>query len=281
MKQYIASVLLNLYFKEGISLKGRKIGIVGVGHVGKKVAQLAGILGMVPLLNDPPRERKESGTGFVSLEEIQETCDIITFHLPLIHEGIDKTFHLADRAFFKRLSQKPFIINSSRGAVINTESIINALLTKKISGFAADVWENEPDLDLGLLKMTKIATPHIAGYSAEGKANGTAACVRAASQHFNFGLENWYPQTIPPPANPEILINAIHKTDEQVIAEAILASYNVMNDDAAFRADPSQFENLRNFYPIRREFEAFKVKIQNPNPKITNHLHHLGFQIIF
>ncbi len=275
--QYMASALVTLALKHGYSLQGKKIGIIGVGHVGSKVEQLARALGMVPLLNDPPRERNEKHGGFVSLEEIQETADIITIHVPLTHEGADKTYHMADEPFFHKLRKKPLLINTSRGPVVDTISVKNAITNNTISGFCADVWENEPDLDLELLEMTDIGTPHIAGYSVEGKANGTAACVRAASRYFNFGIDDWYPPLLPLPANPLIEINATGKTKEQVIAEAILASYNVMHDDAAFRQDPSRFEHLRNYYPVRREFGAYLVKVINSNPDILSSLLTIGF----
>jgi len=279
VRQYIASVLITLSIKHGFSLQGKKIGIIGAGHVGSKVAQLAEASGMIPLLNDPPRERIEKQGGFVSVEEIQETADIITFHVPLTYEGPDKTFHLADEGFIKRLGKRPLLVNTSRGPVIDTVAVKNALRAGKISGFAADVWENEPDTDKELLGMAEIATPHIAGYSVEGKANGTAACVQAASRFFNFGLDQWYPAFLPLPENPLIEINALNKTDEQIIAEAILATYDVMRDDARFRHDPSQFEYLRNYYPVRREFEAFTVKTTNSSPGLKQNLINIGFSI--
>jgi erythronate-4-phosphate dehydrogenase len=278
VKQYIASVLLNLHLMHEFDLTGKKIGIIGVGHVGQKVVQLAQILGMIPLLNDPPRERSEAATGFVSIEEIMETSDIITFHVPLNLTGINKTFHLADEYFFERLAKKPVIINSSRGAVVETKAVKNALITGKISGLCADVWENEPHLDHELLEKTAIATPHIAGYSVEGKANGTAMCVMAASRFFGFGLENWHPSFLPPPANPVIFTDLKNKSKEQVIAEAILATYDVMKDDAAFRKDPLQFENLRNSYPVRREFEAYSLHVPYPIPDLLQTLQSIGFK---
>jgi erythronate-4-phosphate dehydrogenase len=279
VRQYMASTLVTLALKNNFSLNGKKIGIIGVGHVGSKVAQLANSLGMISLLNDPPREKAENMGGFISIEEIQETADIITFHVPLTHDGPDKTYHLADDTFFRRLRKKPHLINTSRGPVVDTNSVKNAVCKGEISGFAADVWENEPDLDLELLKMADIATPHIAGYSVEGKANGTAACIQAASRFFGFGLDNWYPSPLPPPAKPIIELNAAGKTDEQIISQAIRASYNIMNDDTSFRKDPSQFENLRNHYPVRREFEAFSVKITNAQPGLKQKLINFGFKV--
>jgi erythronate-4-phosphate dehydrogenase len=275
----MASVLATLALKHGFSLQGKKIGIIGVGHVGSKVVDLARTLGMVPLLNDPPRERIEKKGGFVSLDEIQETADIITFHVPLAYDGPYKTYHIADEPFFRKLRKKPLLINTSRGAIVDAISVKNALANNTISGFCADVWENEPDLDLELLKMADIGTPHIAGYSVEGKANGTTACVRAASRFFDLGIDDWYPPLLPLPANPLIEINARGKAHEQVLTEAILATYNVMTDDAAFRDEPARFEYLRNYYSVRREFGAFKIKISNSLAGLKPKLLSLGFKI--
>jgi erythronate-4-phosphate dehydrogenase len=277
VRQYVASALAILSIKHNFILKGKKIGIVGVGHVGSKVAQLARASGMIPLLNDPPRQRAEIHNWFDSLQEIKRSADIITFHVPLTIEGVDKTFHLADRSFFESLDKKPFIINSSRGPVVDSEAVKIALSEGKISGFAADVWENEPAIDRNLVEMADIATPHIAGYSVEGKANGTAACVQAASRFFGFGLDKWQPEYLPPPVHPTININAKDKSAEQVMAEAILGAYNVMQDDETFRKDPSRFENLRNYYPVRREFSAYKVHLLNPRHELITMLNNIGF----
>jgi erythronate-4-phosphate dehydrogenase len=279
VKQYIASVLVTLAGNHSFSLSGKKIGIIGVGHVGSKVAQLAEALGMVPLLNDPPRARNEGSHGFVSLEEIQENADVITLHVPLSYDGPDKTLHLADENFFQGLRKKPLLINTSRGTIVDTHAVKNAIRKRSISRFTADVWENEPDLDVELQNMSYIATPHIAGYSVEGKANGTAACVRAASRFFGFGLDDWYPSPLPSPHKPLIEINATGKTNEQIIAEAILATYNVRYDDIILRNDPAQFENFRNHYPVRREFEAFTVECKNSSPDLNQQLITLGFKM--
>jgi erythronate-4-phosphate dehydrogenase len=280
VRQYLASALVRLALKHNFSLQKKKIGIIGVGHVGSKVAQLAEALGMIPLLNDPPRERNENLSGFVSLEEIQETADIITFHVPLNYEREDKTYHMANQEFFRKLRKKPLLINTSRGPVVETNAIKDAIGNGAISGFIADVWENEPDLDLKLMKMADIATPHIAGYSVEGKANGTAACVSNASRFFNFGIDSWYPSPLPLPENPLIEINARGKTNEQVVFEAILASYDVLKDDTNFRKDPAQFENLRNHYARRREFDTFSIIPAKSLTGLKQKLINIGFNII-
>jgi erythronate-4-phosphate dehydrogenase len=181
--------------------------------------------------------------------------------------------------FFKKLRKKPILINTSRGPVLDTNAVKAAIDRGEISGFTADVWENEPGLDLELMGMSDIATPHIAGYSTEGKANGTAACVQAASRFFNFGIDNWYPSPLPLPEKPFIEIDTHNKPEEQLIFEAILASYDVLNDDIIFRNDPSRFEDLRNHYPVRREFGAFTVNISNSSHELKERLNEVGFYL--
>ncbi|MFO7614110.1 MAG: 4-phosphoerythronate dehydrogenase [Bacteroidales bacterium] len=259
--QYVASALATLCLRQDYTLINKRIGIIGAGHVGTKTASLANILGMIPLLNDPPRERNEGSAGFAGLDEILETADIITLHVPLNLEGADKTYQLAGESFFNSLKKSPLLINTARGPVVGTEAVKNAIRKGRVSGFIADVWENEPALDLELLAMTDIATPHIAGYSVEGKASGTAACVRAASRFFGFGIDNWYPENLPQPANPLIQLENGAKSHEHLICEAVLATYDIMRDDAALRTNPGAFESLRDHYPPRREFEAYSVMV--------------------
>lgn len=277
VRQYMAAALVSFAKSRGFNLKNKTIGIVGVGNVGSKIVQLALALGMRPLLNDPPRERMEGSSGFVSLEEILEKADIISLHVPLNFEGPDKTYHLVDKEFFRKLLINPLLINTSRGAVTDTPAVIRAIKKGEISGHIADVWENEPEPDRRLLKLTDLATPHIAGYSAEGKANGTAACVRTASRYFGFGLDDWYPQELPQPAQPVIKINTNNKSEDQIISEAILATYDILQDDRAFRTDPSSFEPLRNTYPVRREFPAYTVALSQSTAELVNKLKAIGF----
>ena len=162
------------------------IGIIGVGNVGSKVAKVAQDFGMRVLLNDLPREEKEGAERFSSLEKIAEECDIITFHVPLYKEGKYKTFHLADEVFFQSLKRKPVIINTSRGEVIQTDALLKALNSQMISDAIIDVWEHEPEINRDLLEKTFIGTPHIAGYSADGKANATRMSLDAICKFFQI-----------------------------------------------------------------------------------------------
>jgi len=279
--QYITSALLSIAEMDSICLKDKTIGIVGVGNVGSKIQKVAETLGMNILLNDPPRERIEGPEGFCSFEKLVKGSDILTFHVPLNESGVDKTYHLADEEFFNQLERKPIIINSSRGEVIKTSALKNAINTGKISKTVLDVWEREPDIDLELLNQVDIATPHIAGYSAEGKANGTSVCVNAVNDFFNLGLKvNWYPENIPIlESGNSIAIDCNDKSDQDIIKEAVVGSYNIFEDDKRLRKSPDTFEKQRGEYPIRREFSHYNVILKKCKSKVNKRLKMLRFNI--
>ena len=195
--QYMASVLIHLAENNKFDLSSKTLGIVGVGNVGSRVAKLAEGFGMKVLLNDPPRAREEGEEQFVSLKEIAEKADIIAFHPFLNFEGIDKTYHLADDNFFNSLKRKPIIINASRGEVVETSALKKAMKNDLVSDVVLDCWENEPNIDLELLENVVISTPHIAGYSADGKANATTQSVQSVSCIYIFGLDSWEPNALP------------------------------------------------------------------------------------
>ncbi len=277
VNQYIASALFSWSMRNRMDLAGLTIGVVGVGNVGSKVARTCGILGMNVLLNDPPRERMEGSDGFVSLETIQKEADIITFHVPLNMSGADKTYHLGNEEFFQKLEKKPLIINSCRGEVIDSEAVYDAIEMNDIKGFIADCWEDEPDINLDLLNLVEYGTPHIAGYSKDGKANGTKMSVQAVSRFFNLGIDDWEPKNVELPANPVIEIDGNQRREYSILAEAILSTYDIENDDDALRTSPHLFENLRGDYPIRREFNSYTIKVNNVAQETLRKLKLLGF----
>lgn len=278
VEQYIASTLMVLAEQKNLDLKDLCIGVVGVGNVGSKVARICDLFGMKVLLNDPPRERVEGSAAFVSLKQVMDEADIITLHVPLNLKGEDATFHLGDEAFFADLKRKPILINSCRGEVVETLSVKTALQNGQISGFVCDCWENEPDLDLELLAMTKIATPHIAGYSKDGKATGTQMSVQAISQFFHLGLDNWQPSGVEPPANPVFELDGAGLNEQKIVSKAVLHTYYIRNDDSDFRKYPAQFEQLRGDYPVRREFPAFTIQAKNMKEETLEVLRKLGFR---
>ncbi len=279
VNQYIASALFSWTMRQRTDLAGKTIGIVGVGQVGSRVEKTCKTVGLNVLLNDPPRERAEGPAGFVSLEEIQKKADIITFHVPLNMTGTDATFHMVNKTFLHNLRKQPLLINSCRGEVFDSDATTNALETKNISGFIADCWENEPDIDLNLLNLADYGTPHIAGYSKDGKANGTTMSVQAISRFFNFGIDNWQPKGVEPPPHPSIEIDGNQRREYSVLAEAILTTYDIENDDEMLRAMPDLFEKLRGDYPVRREFHAHTIKLKNVEKRTVEKLKTLGFKI--
>ncbi len=239
--EYIVAAMLELAERPGFRLRERTLGVVGVGNVGSKVVRYAEALGMRVLQNDPPRQRAEGGP-FVSLDRVVAEADIITLHVPLTKSGTDATFHLLE-------PRRGILINSSRGAVLDN----TALLTAKLDGLVLDVWEGEPNLLPELLEKVDIGTPHIAGYSFDGKVNGTRMIYEAACKCSGF-VPAWQPQ-LPSPPMPHIEVTvASGEDDEDVLRRVIRQVYAINSDDAALRANPKHFDKLRAEYPVRREF---------------------------
>ena len=280
--QYITSLLLNQAFRAKRPLDGLTLGVIGVGNVGSKVARNARALGMRVLLNDPPRARREGPAAFAGADEICRQADFITCHVPLNREGIDNTFHYADENFFTKLERRPFFINSSRGEVCDNQALKRALQEGKLSGAALDVWENEPDIDLELLSLLDFATPHIAGYSADGKANGTAMSIQSLVKFFELEKE-FDPAVLRRPPLPQQrmvdLMPYFHAGADktELLYRAVTASYDIVSDDHRLRGAPADFEKQRGAYPLRREFDSYQVTAPET---LVGILERLRFEII-
>ncbi len=280
VKQYIAAVLCTLARRHGLRLDALTLGVVGVGNVGSKVAEAAALLGMRVLLCDPPRARAEGAEGFVDLDTLVAQSDIVTLHVPLQREGEDATWHLFDEARLAAMRPDQFLINSSRGPVVDGAALRAALQAKALRGAVLDVWEGEPEPDRALMALLDIATPHIAGYSADGKANGTRMSVRTVAAVLGLPLADWRPADIPAPEQPlEFSLDASGKSRQEVLSEAILHTYDILADDRALRAHPERFEQLRGDYPVRREPTAFTLRLQGGDPALADALAALGFHI--
>jgi erythronate-4-phosphate dehydrogenase len=279
VQQYIAAALLRISAESGFSLKDKTLGIIGVGNVGSKVQNLANAFGMKLILNDPPRARKERKKIFSSLEQILNESDIITLHVPLNMSGQDKTFHLFNNGTFSMLKKGTWFINSSRGEVVETEALKDALGGEKLAGAVIDVWEREPEIDIPLMHMAFLATPHIAGYSADGKANGTSMIVKDLCGSFDLPLADWYPPEVPDPPEPRLTIDCNGKSNEEILRKAVFHTYNIVEDDIRLRFDPSRFEKERENYPVRREFSCYTIDLKNGNDEIKKLLKSLGFKV--
>jgi erythronate-4-phosphate dehydrogenase len=243
------------------------------------VEKLAKILGMKVLLNDPPRARRERDKQFVKFESIINESDIVTVHVPLNIVGEDKTYHFFNEKVFKKMKKGTWFINSSRGEVMESSALKAAIKSGRLGGAVIDVWENEPDIDIELMEKVFLATPHIAGYSADGKANGAAMIVNELSRFFNLPLNDWYPQGIPEPQVPSISIDGKGKNDEEIVREAINHTYNISEDDLKLRFSPSDFEKQRGDYPLRREFSSFEIKLKKGTKIEQKMLEALGFNV--
>ena len=269
--QWVGSALAVWANKHNSSLVGKTIGIVGHGHVGKRVERLAHKLGMNVLLNDPPLAL-ENPDKYVDLHTIARECDVITFHTPLTREGKFATYHLADEEFFeiikkrtkqhtpppygtspktgKEYKSSSLIINAARGGIINEKALLDSLLPTPCTlllDFAIDCWDGEPETNSELRQRALIATPHIAGYSADGKLNATQQVVQAVAIALNIT-----PNTIEG-------LSEKKTTDKEgdELKDELLNNYNILADSDALKAEPEKFEHFRSNYPVRRELKIY------------------------
>jgi erythronate-4-phosphate dehydrogenase len=282
VQQYITAVIVSLAYERRLQLKETTLGVIGVGNVGSKVAKAGEALGMRVLLNDPPRQDKEGKAAFTPLDELLEQSDIVTCHTPLTKEAPYPTWHLSSAAFFERMKTGAVYINSSRGEVTDSAALKQAVQTK-LSDFVLDVWEGEPVPDPCLLEKAFIATPHIAGYSSDGKANGTAACVHQFCDFFkqDFLPAGWYPDKLPPPPMPtDLYIDGEGKTDEQIYYEAVTHTYPIGEDSQRLKQAPERFEAWRGSYWVRREFGCFTLHLSRVTKAVAGNLASLGFNIM-
>lgn len=272
--QWVAAVLAGSSRREGWSPDEKTIGVVGVGHVGSLVAAYAQMWGFRVLCCDPPRKRAAISDavprvpdaaypgseydpldpiGFVGFGEVIAHSDIVTFHVPLSRTGPDATFHMADEAFFRKIKPDALVLNTSRGEVVDQRALIDALRDSGPSdGYlglrcAVDVWEDEPRIDRELLDRAAFATPHIAGYSLQGKINGTTMMVRALGAHFGLATQGWYPPDAPPPVTPRPIA-------WEEMRRTIRDHFDIEAESARLKADPDRFENFRDHYNYRQEY---------------------------
>lgn len=280
VRQYMVSTLLYLAEKKGLKLKDMTLGIVGVGNVGSRVAGAAEALGMKVLLNDPPRARAEGDEAFVSLDVLLEQADVITMHVPLNRGGEDNTFHLVDREFIGKAKKGVILVNSSRGPVVSEPDLIEGMKSGRISDAVLDVYEGEPVMNPQLHELLTLATPHIAGYSLDGKANGTGMAVRAVSKHFGLGLDQWEAENITAPEQDQLLGDAASGDMYEILWELFRQCYDVSADDKRLREHPENFESLRGNYPLRREPLAYSVRLFQGYEELREMVEALGFSML-
>jgi erythronate-4-phosphate dehydrogenase len=285
--QWFAAALLTVAEKQHLRLAGMTIGIVGVGAIGCLVERIAHALGCAVLRCDPPRARTEGDAGYVSLDDLLASSDVVTFHVPLTTDGPDATHHLLDRTRLARVSPSAILVNSSRGPVIDTAAVAEARREGRLRALILDVFENEPNLAPEVVESTDLATPHIAGHSLDGKAAGTHAVYQAACAYFGLPAK-WAPKrSLPPPPVRNLVLDTRSMTDEATALSAIRRFYRIEDDDAALRRILRQpageraaaFQKYRASYPERRELVGLRLQLRPMRPRGAALLGVLGAQL--
>jgi erythronate-4-phosphate dehydrogenase len=308
--EYVIAALLEVGQENNVELEGKSIGIIGVGNVGSRVAKKCAALGMEVRLNDPPLQRYKNHSPkgqeehrefesallrveqfidkseFLPIEELFE-CDFITFHTPLTFEGVNKTHHLADDRFFRSLREGCVFVNASRGGVVDSGALKRGIIGGRLGAVVLDVWENEPDIDVELLKMVDIGTPHIAGYSLDGKVAGMIMIYEAACAYFGVGAEYGIEAFLPEAGVPELRVDPAAGSEQDALMGAVRAVYDIRRDDARLReirecrADEvgEFFDNLRKEYPVRREFVNTRVVMESACESLSRKLAGIGFTV--
>lgn len=282
--EYVLCTITNIYFKHNLTFENKKIGIVGYGNIGTKVYSLTKALGFKPLVNDPPLERNTDKNKFHNLKEALES-NIITFHVPLNMTGIDKTFHLLNKDNLDLIKKGSLLINTSRGQVVDNQIIKERLKVKNDISAVFDVWEKEPVIDTEFAEFTNISTAHIAGYSLEGKLNGTKLIYNQFCEF--FGYKNEWDPNFPDVDNSVINVNS-HEPIEKILYNIFCSIYDIELDNQMLKKCLSAnkefigkcFDDLRKNYRIRREFSNYTLKLDKNNKHLKEILETLRFKVI-
>lgn len=279
---YVLGSLLTLAEIEGVDLTRRCYGVVGAGEVGGRLITVLRALGWTVLVCDPQRQATEGG-DYVSLEQLIERCDVISLHTPLTRHGDHSTWHLLDRQRLQQLKHGTWLINAARGPVVDNQALREVLLQREDLQAVLDVWEEEPTVDSELAELCVLATPHIAGYSLDGKQRGTAQIYQAYCRFLGQAEQVSLASLLPAPWVPQVSLNA-NADPAWALAMLCRAVYDPRRDDADFRRSLSQdvaqqrsaFDSLRKHYPERREVDGLEVRIQGESAALSQIVRALG-----
>jgi erythronate-4-phosphate dehydrogenase len=282
---YVLGSLLVLAEQQGVDLASRTYGVIGAGQVGSRLLKVLRGLGWRVLVCDPPRQAAEGG-DFVSLQQVLDECDVISLHTPLERLGEHPTYHLFDSARLAALKPGSWLINASRGAVVDNQALRELLGQRSDLQVVLDVWEGEPQADVELAALCRIATPHIAGYSLDGKLRGTAQIYQALCQHLGVAPSIELAQLMPVPWLSDLTIDA-SADPAWALASICRAVYDPRRDDADFRRSlqgdaatrRAAFDGLRKHYPMRREIDGLEVCVKGDAPELTNLVQALGAKL--
>lgn len=281
--EYVLAALLVISQRLNFNLSKKTVGIIGAGHVGTIVDRKCRVLGMRTILNDPPLARATGDPRYRPQSEVFQ-ADIVTLHVPLTRRGRYATYHMVNHHFLERLKPATVLINTSRGAVLDESTLKQGTTRKAIAALVIDVWPNEPRVPLDLLKRADIATPHIAGYSLEGKLRALAMVYRGFCFHFRIASDPAIENILFPPEKKTI-INIAAREPEDAIRSTVLRVYDPRIDDRLLRQiarcpahqHEGFFEKLRATYRARHEFGHFHVVLKYGTPALKNKLEKLGF----
>lgn len=279
---YVLGSLLTLAEIEGVDLTRRTYGVVGAGEVGGRLIKVLQGLGWKVLVCDPPRQAAEGG-DYVSLEQIIEACDVISLHTPLTKQGPQSTWHLFDEKRLNQLRSGTWLINASRGPVVNNAALREVLLEREDLQAVLDVWEGEPEVDVALAELCVLATPHIAGYSLDGRQRGTAQVYQAFCDFLGQPARVSLSDLLPAPWLSHVTLDA-QTAPSWALAMLCRGVYDPRRDDADFRRSlvgsvseqRAAFDVLRKQYPARREIDGLQVRIEGDSAELQRIVAALG-----
>lgn len=285
--EYVIASLLDLFTLS--ELQQKTVAIVGCGNVGSQVLKRLEVLGVAYQVYDPPRQQlfsnRDSDREYVPWEQVLQ-ADVVTAHVPLETGGPYPTENMFSKAFFVALKHRAVFINSARGSVVDEAALQDVLSKRDDLTLVLDVWRNEPTIDIRLLPRVEIATPHIAGYSLDGKVRGTRMVFERACEFFH-GCCDFHIDTLPGGDNPRDIVIKAQASDAELISQAVKHAYAIRKDDQRLRhlaqispdEQAAYFDQLRKQYPVRREYSYFTVHVHRQQALGASLLQGLGFQV--
>lgn len=284
--EYVVAALLRLAMETGQTLKGKTLGVVGIGNIGSNVVRYAEALGMLVLQTDPPLARSTGNPIFVPLDELM-SADVISLHVPLTKSGADRTYHLFDHDRISRMQPGAMLINTARGSVVETRAVTHALERKHLRAAVLDVWENEPEIDVNLLRLVTIGTAHVAGYSLDGKVNAVKMVYDGICHQLSKEPSWDQRKNLSEAEVSRVTVEVRNNSDEEVLHDVIRRCYDIKHDDDQLRSLPEvpeqarseYFGRLRTAYRVRREFPNTEVVLSSASGELYRTLGVLGFNV--
>jgi erythronate-4-phosphate dehydrogenase len=277
---YVFSALAQLSERRGFDWRSLSFGIVGCGQIGSRLARKLLALKMPVAIHDPFLAASNPlHAHFASYERVLQQ-DVVSFHTPLTRSGEYPTWHMLDAERLELLKPDGVLINAARGGVVDNAALLRLLTQQPEHCVVLDAWEGEPAINPLLLEKVTLGTAHIAGYSLEGKLNGTRMIAADFSRHFRRSLPPVGGADRVTELRVEAGLSAAHQLNS-----LILQAYDVTRDSKALRLTlgtntaAAQFDLLRKNYPLRREFSAHAIAAEDLAPEVAAQVRILGFRV--